>query len=214
MAKIAVFGAGGRAGRRTVAEAVARGHEVTAVVRDPAAHPALAGPGVAVVAGDATDAASVASAVAGHDAVVSTVARMDVPAGEFFPAAARGLAEGLGGAGVRRLVLAGIGGALEVAPGTPLHDLPEFAEMREFSAGHASELDVLRAADERLDWVVLAPPAVFLDEEAPAAGAYRTGDHRLIADAGETFAFADLAVALVDEATEPKHHRALVAVAL
>ncbi|HEX2312530.1 MAG TPA: NAD(P)H-binding protein, partial [Thermomonospora sp.] len=42
MGKIIVFGAGGRAGRAAVAEAVRRGHEVTAVVRDPARHPDLA----------------------------------------------------------------------------------------------------------------------------------------------------------------------------
>ncbi|REE97432.1 NAD(P)-dependent oxidoreductase [Thermomonospora umbrina] len=39
---ITVFGAGGRAGRRAVAEARRRGHRVTAVVRDPAAHGDLA----------------------------------------------------------------------------------------------------------------------------------------------------------------------------
>ena len=38
--RIVVFGAGGRVGSRTVAEALARGHEVTAVVRDPEAHDA------------------------------------------------------------------------------------------------------------------------------------------------------------------------------
>src|SRR3954447_1075121 len=37
--KIVVFGAGGRVGTRTVAEALARGHEVTAGVRDPSAPP-------------------------------------------------------------------------------------------------------------------------------------------------------------------------------
>ncbi|MEV4215444.1 NAD(P)H-binding protein [Micromonospora sp. NPDC049662] len=63
---IVIFGAGGRAGRRAVAEARRRGHRVTAVVRDPAAHGDL---GEAhVVAGDVTDAASVARAAAGQDA--------------------------------------------------------------------------------------------------------------------------------------------------
>ena len=70
--RIVVFGAGGRVGSRTVAEALARGHEVTAVVRDPAAHD-LQGDGLTVVAGDATDPASVAEAAAGHDLAISTV---------------------------------------------------------------------------------------------------------------------------------------------
>ena len=71
--RIVVFGAGGRVGSRTVAEALARGHEVTAVVRDPAAHEMLHGDGLAVVAGDATDPTSVAETAAGHDLAISTV---------------------------------------------------------------------------------------------------------------------------------------------
>ena len=70
--RIVVFGAGGRVGSRTVAEALARGHEVTAVVRDPEAHD-LHGDGLTVVAGDATDPASVAEVAAGHDLAISTV---------------------------------------------------------------------------------------------------------------------------------------------
>ena len=58
MAKIVLFGASGMIGSRALAEALARGHEVTAVVRDPAkvttVHPHLA-----VVAGDVTDLAAV-----------------------------------------------------------------------------------------------------------------------------------------------------------
>ncbi|MFD6812102.1 NAD(P)H-binding protein, partial [Streptomyces anthocyanicus] len=68
--KIIVFGAGGRVGRAAVAEAVARGHRVTAVVRDPARHPGLEAPGVTVVRGDVTDPESVAALAAGHDAAL------------------------------------------------------------------------------------------------------------------------------------------------
>lgn len=216
MAKIVVFGAGGRAGRKTVAEAAGRGHQVTAVVRDPAAYPdlAAAAPGVAVAAGDVTDAASVAALAAGHDAAISTAARMDVAPDEFFTAAARALADGLVAAGVTRLVLVGIGTTLEVAPGVPMYDTPDFApEALAFSLGHAAELDVLRATDERLDWLVLAPPPVFLDDEGPKTGAYRFGDERLPENFGDSFTYADLAAAVVDEAENPRHHRALVAVA-
>jgi hypothetical protein len=46
MGRIVVYGAGGRAGRRAVAEARLRGHEVVAVVRDPAKHAAVAGDGI------------------------------------------------------------------------------------------------------------------------------------------------------------------------
>jgi putative NADH-flavin reductase len=207
MANIIVFGAGGRAGRPTVAEAARRGHTVTAVVRDPAKYQDLASAGVTVVAGDVTDAASVARLAPGHDVAVNTAAAMDE---QHFAAAARALIEGLPKAGVRRLVAVGIGGALEVEPGVPAYDsdgLPE--EARAFSRNHAAQLPLLR--DSELDWVVLAPPLVFLDE-GPGTGTYRLGGTQAIPGA-DHFAYADLALALVDEATAPTRSREMAAVA-
>jgi putative NADH-flavin reductase len=162
---------------------------------------------VTVVAGDVTDPASVARLAPGHDAAVNTAAAMDET---HFVDAARALVAGLGEAGVGRLVAVGIGGALEVAPGVAAHDsdgLPE--EARTFSRNHAAQLPLLRASD--LDWVVLAPPLVFLDE-GPGTGAYRLGGTEAIPGAA-AFAYADLALALVDEATAPTRSRELVAVA-
>jgi putative NADH-flavin reductase len=203
MSRIIVFGAGGRAGRRVVAEATARGHQVTVAVRDPERYEGDA------VAADVTDADSVAAVVAGHDAVVSVAYAAGVASGEFFPAAARALVRGLTRAGVGRLVVAGIGTTLETAPGVAVHDAPDFpAEHREFSLGHTAELAVLRAAD--LDWVVVAPPPVVLGE-GDGTGSYRAAVTTLIPT--ESFTYADFALALVDEATTPKHSRVLLAVA-
>ena len=213
MGRIVVFGAGGRAGRRAVAEAVERGHRVTAVVRDPAAYPGLGGPRVDVVAGDVTDAESVAAVAEGHDAAIGAAGPRDMPSAEFFVSAAHALLGGLERAGVSRLVLVGIGTTLEAAPGVMLHDTPGFPEdARTFSLGHAAELDVLRAAGTTVDWLVLAPPAVFLDDEADRTGRYRTGGNALLPDA-DFLSYADLAVALVDEIETPKHSRSLTAVA-
>jgi putative NADH-flavin reductase len=214
MSTIAIFGAGGRAGRAAVAEALARGHRVTAVVRDPSRHPDLTGERLAVVAGDSTDAASVAVVAAGHDAAIGAAARMDVPAGEFFPAAARALAAGLTSAGVGRLVFVGIGTTLETAPGVPVHDAPDFpAEYRTFSLGHAAALDAFAATAGPLDWLVVAPPPALLDPDGPRTGRYRIGGRRVLPDTGAgLFRYADLAVALLDEIDSPRHHRTLVAV--
>jgi hypothetical protein len=143
--KIIVFGAGGRAGRRVVAEAVSRGHQVTAVVRDAGKHQDLGTAGVSVVRGDVTVSDEVAALAAGHDAAVNAAARLDVPSEQFFPAAARALVDGLARAGVSRLVVIGVGTALETAPGVAVHDAPEFpAEYRAFSVGHADQTEVLR----------------------------------------------------------------------
>ncbi|MEU1883772.1 NAD(P)H-binding protein [Streptosporangium sp. NPDC020072] len=214
MSRIVVFGAGGNAGRRVVAEAVSRGHAVTAVVRDPGGHEGVRGHGVTLVAGDVTRAESVAAVAAGHDAVISTVYRADVPADEFYTSAADALVAGLSQAGVERLVTVGVGTALEVAPGVAMHDTPDFPEeYRRFSVGHSSEIAIL--AGSGLDWVVVTPPPVFLDAQAERTGVYRAGGGAVLPaeEGAPAFSYADLAVALVDEATERRHTRAVVAVA-
>jgi putative NADH-flavin reductase len=69
---IALFGAGGQVARRVAREALDRGHEVTAVVRDPSTFQKYDNR-LEVTQGDATDAASVARAAKGADAIVNTI---------------------------------------------------------------------------------------------------------------------------------------------
>ncbi|GAA1827827.1 NAD(P)-dependent oxidoreductase [Luedemannella flava] len=176
-----------------VAEAADRGHEVIAVTRS---------------TGDVTDVDDVARLAAGHDAVVNAAARVDVPT--FFADAARALVDGLRRAGVRRLVGVGIGTALEAAPGVAVHDAPDFpAPYRAFSLNHAAQVDVLRGADDELDWLLLAPPPVVLDDTADRTGRYQLGEARALPGG---FSYVDLAVAIVDEIDTPTRHRAVVAV--
>ncbi|MEU3610235.1 NAD(P)H-binding protein [Streptomyces sp. NPDC035033] len=211
--RVVVFGAGGRVGRAAVAEAVARGHRVTAVVRDPAAHHDLEGAGVALVRGDATDAAAVAALAAGHDAAVHAAVRLDLPSVEFFTAAARALIAGLAEAGVGRLLALGIVATLETAPGTRMMDAPGFPEeYRAFAQGHVAEFELLTAeAGAGLDWLMVVPPAE-LDAEAERTGGYRTAVGAVI-DGGGRIAHADLALALLDEIEAPRHSRVQLAVA-
>ena len=70
--KFVVFGANGPTGRLTTGLALAGGHTVTAVTRRPAEFP-FSGPGVRVVKADVMDPAAVDAAVAGQDAVISTL---------------------------------------------------------------------------------------------------------------------------------------------
>jgi len=70
--KIALFGAGGMIGRRIAEEALARGDRVTAIARDPAKLD-LRHERLAAATGDVLDPASIAGAVAGHDAVISAI---------------------------------------------------------------------------------------------------------------------------------------------
>ncbi|MFF7775435.1 NAD(P)-dependent oxidoreductase [Streptomyces tanashiensis] len=211
---IVVFGAGGRVGRAAVAEAVARGHRVTAVVRDPAAHRDLEGAGVALVQGDATDAASVAALAAGHDAAVNAAVRLDVPSADFFTAAARALVTGLTEAGVGRLLTLGIATTLETSPGVRLMDAPGFPEeWRTFSQGHVAEFELLTAeAGPGFDWLMVVPP-MDLNAEAERTGGYRTAVGAVIDGPGR-IAHADLALALLDEIERPRHSRVQLAVSV
>jgi len=212
MSDIIVFGAGGRVGRAAVAEAVARGHAVTAVVRDPAKYPDLAADGVTVARGDATDAGSVAELAAGHDAAINASARLDVPSEEFFVPAAKALVAGLTKAGVRRFLTLGIASTLQTSPGVRIMDAPDFPEpYRVFSQGHAAEFETLRETAAGLDWLMVVPP-LELDAEGPRTGRYRTADGMVIDGTGH-IAHADLAIALLDEIEHPRHHRIQLAVA-
>ncbi|MFJ5924427.1 NAD(P)-dependent oxidoreductase [Kitasatospora sp. NPDC092948] len=210
MGEIVIFGAGGRTGRAAVAEAVRRGHRVTAVVRNPDAYRELAGEGVRVVAGDVTDADAVAERAAGHDAAIAAVHDPGAQAEAFFTAAARALLDGLERAGVRRLVTVGLAANLELAPGVPLMDAPGFPpEFRAFSLAHAAGTAVLRAADTTtVDWLVVSPAGDF-DHTGTPGGRWTaaTGDF------AARVTPADLALVLLDEIDSPRHHRTHLGVA-
>src|ERR1700754_153455 len=70
MSRIVVIGGTGYAGSAIVAEAAARGHEVTAFSRS---LPASQIEGVDYVQGDATDEAALSSAISGADVVVAAL---------------------------------------------------------------------------------------------------------------------------------------------
>ncbi|WP_226961374.1 MULTISPECIES: NAD(P)-dependent oxidoreductase [Streptomyces] len=205
MMRIVIFGAGGRAGRTAVAEAEARGHEVTAVVRDPTKHRELGA--ARVVAGDVSVAADVARLATGQGAAINAAADIAAPADVFFPGAASALDTGLAPAGVSRLLFVGLASVLPGASGVPLMDEPGYPnEYRPFMLGHAAGLERLRGS--ALDWVYAAPAGDF-DHGAGRTGRYRIADH---ADRDDRISYPDLAVALLDEIERPRHHRSPLAI--
>ena len=200
--KIALLGAGGMIGSRIAAEALARGHEVTAVVRTPgklaAKHARLK-----EVQGDALNAASIAHVVAGQDAVISAVS---APEQEELLRATAAQIEGVRQARVPRLLVVGGAGSLEVAPGLQLVDAPDFpAAYKPPALAHRAVLAVYRKTD--LDWTYLSPAAVITPGER--TGKFRLGKDQLVTDAkGESRISAeDYAVAMIDELEKPRHIR-------
>ncbi|MEV0201896.1 NAD(P)H-binding protein [Nonomuraea sp. NPDC050691] len=207
MGRFVIFGAGGRAGRQAVAEARRRGHQVTAVVRDPSRYGGLADDGVRIVAGDVTDAADVAALAAGHDAAINAAAVIDSE--EFFTSASHALIKGLRQAGVDRLVTVGLASLLLGPDGTRLLDMPGFpAEFRPFCLAHADGLEVLRGEGGTLDWVYVSPAGDF-DHEGERTGRYELREH---GDPAARISYADFALVLLDEAETPRHHHDHLAV--
>lgn len=213
---IVVFGATGNVGRRIVAEALRRGHEVVGVVRDPTAV-ATADVGVPLVRGDATDPQSVATVASGADAVVSAISPRPNERGLPAPSLvenSRALITGLRKAGVKRVVYVGGTGSLEVAPGKQLMNQPGFPEEYRFEATQGRDaLAVWRRDAEGLDWTYVSPALEFGPGER--TGAYRvTGDAFLAdADGRSRISFEDYAVAVLDELEQPQHLRRRIGVA-
>lgn len=205
--RIVVFGVTGNIGQRIAREALDRGHEVVGVVRDPtrARSPDAR---VRLVRGDATDAGSVAAAARGADAVVSAISPRPGTTGSApsLADAARGLIAGLKEAGVKRLLVVGGAGSLEVAPGKMLMDLPEFpaAYMGEAVEGRDA-LAVFRAEGDGVDWTFLSPAAEIGPGER--TGRYRTTVDAFLADGqGRSFiTYEDYAVAVLDELENPQN---------
>ena len=206
--RIVLFGATGNVGRRVAAEALRRGHEVTGVVRDPAAATGSES-GAVLVKGDATNAESIAQLARGADAVVSAISPRPNARCLAAPSLvdnARAMIAGLRLAGVKRVLFVGGAGSLEVAPGQQLVDQPGFPEAYKAEALEGRQaLEVWRTEGEGLDWTFLSPAVEIAPGER--TGRYRTTGDQLLSDAvGRRFiTFEDYAVAVLDELERPRH---------
>lgn len=199
---VVLYGASGMIGSRVLEELLRRGHKVTAAVRNPEK---ITAAGVKAVRGDITDSAGVAEATRGAGAVISAYKPPDSEP-EAIVAVTRALVAGLEKAGVKRLIVVGGAGSLEVAPGLQVVDVPDFPlAWKRIALAHRDVLPVLKSSD--LDWSYFSPAAVI--EPGQRTEKFRVGGTRLIAnDKGESRISAeDYAVALVDELENPKHLR-------
>jgi putative NADH-flavin reductase len=201
--KILLFGATGQAGSRVLNELLERGHEVTAVVRDPAKLPPR--DRLTVIEGDVSQPDKIVAASAGAGALVSAYGPgPEHP--ELLLGATKKLLEAAKASGVPRFLWVGGAGALEVAPGVTLiasGHLPE--EWMGIAVAHADALELARKSD--VNWTSLAPSAFF--EAGERTGKFRLAKDSLISDEqhNSRISFEDFAVALVDELENPRHER-------
>lgn len=200
--KFTIFGATGGTGVLTVRRALDAGHEVTAVVRDPAGLPPELRDCAEVVQADVMDPAAIEEAVKGRDAVLSALGTREGRAPTSVCAdGTRSITEAMTAAGTERFVLVSASG-LHAGPGddpfTRFVVKPlilgrmlkhAFADMR------AAE-DITRRSG--LAWTIVRPPRL---TNGPGNGRYRKAVDRNVLG-GASIARADLAIALLDQAAD------------
>ena len=181
--KLTIFAATGGIGRQVLEQAVAVGHDVTAVVRNPKKLSSQ----VRTVTADlaAADQAALGSAVAGADAVLSGLGPRSNSEAGIVSRGTQAIVQAMQATDVRRIVVvsaAPIGTVPSPGrPNPPKHDPGDGffmrnllgplvkAALRKHYADLALMEDILR--DSGLDWTVVRPPRL---TDGQLTGAYRT----------------------------------------
>ncbi|MFD3589271.1 NAD(P)-dependent oxidoreductase [Streptomyces sp. NPDC058683] len=207
--KLVVFGANGPTGRQVTAQAIAEGHTVTAVTRHPEEFP-LRDPRLRVAGADVLDPGAVERAVAGQDAVIST---LGVPYGRkpvsLYSEGITRVTQAMTKHGVRRLVCVSSTVLFGVAaPGETFLFRKVLEPTIARTVGRTVYEDmrrmeeIVRDGDHR--WTVVRPAGLF---DTDAVSSYRVATSRL---PGRFTSRADLGNALLREAVDDRHVHAFV----
>ncbi|MBP0725681.1 NAD(P)-dependent oxidoreductase [Bacillus sp. RG28] len=199
--KIAIIGASGKAGSLILKEAVERGQEVTAIVRDASK---ITNDQVAVLEKDVFN--LTAEDVKSFDVVVNA---FNAPHGQehLHVDAGKKLIDILSGLKTRLIVVGGAGSLyVDEAKVVQLFDTPEFPELYFATAKNMGENLKELQNSTSVNWTYISPSA-FFDPQGSRTGAYQTGkDHLLANSEGKSYiSYPDYAIALVDEIENPKH---------
>ena len=209
--KVALIGATGFVGTALLKELTDRGHEVVAIARHPEKL-SLKGPHIHPATADAFNADQIANVVKGSDVVVSAYNSgwTNPRIYEDFMDASRAIQAGIKKSGVKRLIVIGGAGSLEIKPGLQLIDTPQFpAEYKRGASAARDYLNEIRQEKE-LEWTFFSP-AILMNHETAGVrrGHYRLGlDNPVFdADGKSVLSVEDLALAIVDEVEKPQHIR-------
>jgi len=220
--KLTIVAATGGIGRHLVEQAVAAGHDVTAVARTPREMPA----GVRALAVDLTrpDMPALASAVRGADAVLSALGPRNPRADAGITSqGTRAIVAAMHTGQVRRIVIVSAApvGPVPVPgrPTPPRHDPGDGFLMRYLGAPltramfgrHYADLAVTEQIlrDSGLDWTVSRPPKL---TDKPLTGTYRTAFNRNIRG-GFSVPRADVAHHMLAMINQPDTVRQVVGIA-
>ena len=205
--KIGLIGATGFVGSAILRECLFRGHQVTAIVRNPEKLEPQSN--LTPTRADIYHEEEVARSVIHHDAVISAFnPGWEKP--DIYDLQVRGMRsiiDGVKRSGVKRLLVVGGAGSLEVSPGVQLVDRPDFpSQFKDGALATREELNMLRRESD-LEWTFLSPSANL--HPGKRTGVFRLGGDRLLANAkGESeISIEDFAMAMIDELEKPAQIR-------
>ncbi len=209
MKQIVLIGASGFVGSAVLKEALSRGYQVKAVVRNPEKITEKS-PDLIVVKADVTSPATVAQVVKGAGAVISaynpgwTNPNIYQETLTVYPAILQGVKQ----AGVKRLQIVGGAGTLFVAPGIRVVDTGAIPEEIMGGVKSLGEFYLNTLMNEKdIDWVFFSPAGTLTPGKR--TGTYRLGKDNLITDAAgnSNISVEDYAKAMIDELENPQHHQ-------
>ena len=152
--EIAVIGGTGRTGRRLVEQALAAGHVVRILAREPSKAGRLSD-GSEIKQGDVLDRGMVKTLIAGVDAVVCLPGASQTKPGSIMSDGTRNIVQAMEATGVRRLVLVSSDGAGETRTELPLTLRLGSFFVKKFMAEKEAQEKIVRASD--LDWTIVRP---------------------------------------------------------
>ena len=198
---ILVIGAAGKLGSEVVKQGLASGHQITAFVHNAGEYESPAG--VHVVEGDATDAAAVAAAVQGHDAVLDTLGgKTPYKETTLEASTARNVVRAMQQTGARRLVVTSALGEGDSLANTGFFYehllLPTF--LRGSTKDKAAMEAEVKSSD--LDWTILRP-AILTDGEA--TGNVRTYSPDSPEEKAHKISRADVAAFMLQQLTDQSY---------
>ena len=207
--KLLVIGATRHTGHYVMRQALASGYAVTALARDPA-HIDARHERLTVLQGDVMDAATLAPALAGQDAVISTIGATSRAPTSLYSEGMRHIIQASQDAGVQRLVAVSAAplsrDAGDTWPSRYLMKPLLLAMLRPVYADMATMEEEIRASG--LDWTIVRPPRL---TDKPATGRYRTALN-LSVRRGYLIGRADLAGAILRLLDDPQAIHAAVGV--
>lgn len=208
--KVALIGATGFVGTAVLNELLQRGHQVTAIVRNP--EKVKLDQNVKAVKANVLNSNEVAEVVKSHDAVISCYnpGWTNPDLYNEFMMGAKSIQEGVKKSKVQRLIVVGGAGSLYIAEGLQLVDTAEFPAMWKPGALGARDYLNFIKDEKQLDWTFLSPAKeMHKGTSGERKGHYRTGlDTPVFDEKGKSIiSVEDTAVAIVDELENPKHIR-------